>query len=140
MGAEADEMHVVSVPVVPRIELAPQKENAFPQRAAGARRAPTFDLDHGSRELDDAGVEVHRASGREVIGATGTVHERAAHDPPGRAEYVLRPDLSAVHHDRELRLDSKSSAGCNRRAALGLADAHSASPRTGEGEGTLRLP
>src|SRR5436305_7968308 len=43
--AESDETNVAAMAGLPPIELAAKKEDALPQRATGARRAPMFDLD-----------------------------------------------------------------------------------------------
>ena len=111
VSAKPDQSHVATVPLLPDIELAPQEQNALPERAAGARRATALELDHRRRELDHACVEVHGAAGRQVIGASGSMQERAADDAPWRAENILRPHRHAVDDDDELRLDADRRQG-----------------------------
>ena len=65
-----------------------------PARAA----QPRVDLDHRRGDLDDAGVEVHRAAGRQVIRAAGAMHQRTAHDVARRVR--TRPRAARARRRR----------------------------------------
>ena len=106
VGAEAGEAHRVAVTPLPVVELAAHEADRLPQRAAGARRAAAVDLDRRRRHLDDAGVEVHRAAGRQVVGGALAVHQRSADEGGRAAEHRLRLRLPPVDEEAELGLEA----------------------------------
>ncbi len=124
VSAESDQARAAAVPPLPCIQLAACEADAFPKRAAGARAAAARDLDDRRRDLEHAGVEVHRAAGRQVVRRAPPVHERATDERAGIAEHVLGPDGSAIHDQRELRFHADrrqlQASGPLRRALSGL--------------------
>src|SRR5205085_4672765 len=112
VSAKADEAHLPLMSRLPGIQFAAQEEDAFPKRSSGAGGASAFDLDHGRRELDDAGVEVDGAAGWKMVRAAGAMHERSAEDPTRRAEDVFGAHGNAVHDDDEFRLESDRRHRC----------------------------
>jgi len=119
--AESNELHLVGVLVLPGVELLAEKKNSLPERAAGPGGAASLDLDDVRRDLDDAGIEVNRAAGGQVIRPAGAVHHFFADDVARRAKDVFGLHLLAVEDDGELRFHSDGGElDMLGRSALGL--------------------
>jgi hypothetical protein len=101
--AEAHEAHVAAGAALPAVQLLAHEEDRLPERATGARGAAALDLDHRRGHLDHAGVEVHRAAGRQVVRGALPVHQRLAHEGCGLPK-TASGALAAVDPDLELRL------------------------------------
>jgi hypothetical protein len=96
VSAEAGELNITVVRLLPGVQLLPDEQDPFPQRASGARGAAPLDLDYGSCDLDDAGVEIDRAAGGQVIRSALPVHHLLTDELARAAEDVLRLHLHAV--------------------------------------------
>ena len=101
MGAETRELDVGVVGLLPRVELLTHEEDRFPERAAGSCRTTALDLDYGSGDLYDAGVEVNRSPRRQMIRPAFPVHHLLADDLARATECVLGFYLHSVHDHGE---------------------------------------
>src|SRR5688572_14442856 len=116
MRAETGQTSPSARSLLPRIELAADETDRFPQRPPRVRDTSTFELDDRSRDLNDSGVEVHGSAGRKLIGGAGPVQEISSDEGARISENRLRPGGDIVDIERELRLepDSRESEPRNR--------------------------
>src|SRR5918994_4616657 len=109
MGAESDEPCAAAGLLLPRVELAANKADRFPQRPSGAGDASTLELNERCRHLDDAGIEIDRGAGGQLIRRADAMQQIAADERARRPEHPFRPLGHIIYIERELGLQAHSS-------------------------------